>query len=234
MPRTPRVVIPGLPHHITQRGNYRQQVFFSNGDREFFLDRLAMRAALQGLDVLGWCLMRNHFHLIAVPHLPGSLACTLRPLLSEYSMRVNALHDQARGHLWQSRFYSCALEGDHLWRALRYVELNPVRARLAQSADLYEWSSARYHLGLEPPLPLLRMSPWSEHFSVETWREALQDTANTADADELRQCTGRGRPWGNTEFLKGLEKRVGRQLLPRPVGRPPRKRNHGNGNRDGA
>ena len=229
MPRTPRLVIPGLPHHITQRGNYRQQVFFGDGDREFFLDRLEARAAIQGLDVLGWCLMRNHFHLIAVPHLPGSLACTLRPLLSEYSMRVNALHNQVRGHLWQSRFYSCALEGGHLWRALRYVELNPVRAHLTQSADVYEWSSARYHLGLKSPPALLRMSPWNEHFSIETWREALQGTDETSDAGELRRCTGRGRPWGNTEFLESLEKQLGRQFRPRPVGRPPRKHDDGDG-----
>jgi putative transposase len=170
--------------------------------------------------------MGNHFHLIAVPRLPSSLALTLRSLLSECSMRVNVIHHHVRGHLWQSRFYSCALDEDHLWTALRYVELNPVRAHLAERPELYHWSSARYHMGYAPPPGLLQISPWNERFSRETWRETLREASDDSAADELRQCTGTGRPWASPAFLEGLEKQLGRRLLPRPVGRPRGQRGH--------
>jgi len=122
MPRTPRFVVPGLPHHITQRGNYRQPVFFSPGDRLYFLRHLERRARQSGIDVLGWCLMSNHFHLIAIPSLDTSFSLGLRALLSEYTLHINARQERPRGHLWQGRFYSCALPGARVWTALRYVD----------------------------------------------------------------------------------------------------------------
>jgi putative transposase len=142
MPRTPRFIVPGLPHHITQRGNYRQPVFTSDGDRHFFLRRLNDRAQQYEIDVLAWCLMSNHFHLIAIPRREDSLALGLGALLSEYSLRMNTLRGEMRGHAWQSRYYSCALRRHHLWMALRYVELNPVRARIVEKPEQYPWSSA--------------------------------------------------------------------------------------------
>jgi putative transposase len=222
VPRMPRVVAPELPHHVTQRGNYRQQVFFSKQDRRFFLDRLAAQASRHRLDVLGWCLMPNHFHLIAVPRQTESLALTLRPLLSEYSMRMNVIHKHLRGHLWQSRFYSCVLEENHLWRALRYVELNPVRASLVERAIQYEWSTARYHAGAEPAPTCLDLSLWRSRFSSEDWAVVLEDAEGTADEDDLRRCTRVGRPWGDAAFLRQLEDRLGRRLEANPVGHPRR------------
>ena len=106
MPRTPRFVVPGLPHHITQRGNYRQPVFFSPSDRLYFLRHLEKRARQNEFNVLGWCLMNNHFHLIAVPTLENSFSLGLRALLSEYTLQINAQQERPRGHLWQGRFYS--------------------------------------------------------------------------------------------------------------------------------
>jgi putative transposase len=97
MPRTPRFIVPGLPHHITQRGNYRQPVFTSDGDRHFFLRRLNDRAQQYEIDVLAWCLMSNHFHLIAIPRREDSLALGLGALLSEYSLRMNTLRGEIRG-----------------------------------------------------------------------------------------------------------------------------------------
>jgi putative transposase len=219
----PRVVVPDLPHHITQRGNYRQQVFFCNEDRHFFLEHLESGAARHGLEVLGWCLMPNHFHLIAVPRQSDSLALTLRPLLSEHSMRINALHDCVRGHLWQSRFYSCALEESRLWTALRYVELNPVRAGLVERAEQYAWSSARWHTGLAWPPALLQMSPWDLHYTPETWAEELDGSGSSADVEDLRHCTRMGRPWGDAGFIERLEQRLQRKLQPNRVGRPRQK-----------
>lgn len=167
--------------------------------------------------------MTNHFHLIAVLREPAALALTLRPLLSEYSMRINALHDCVRGHLWQNRYYSCALKESHLWAALQYVELNPVRACLVERAEQYGWSSAKYHVGAEVAPPMLQMSPWDRRFGAEEWAGLLGSAGSAAEDEELRQCTQTGRPWGDAPFVGALEESLGRKLQPQPVGRPRRK-----------
>ena len=193
MPRVPRVVVPGLPHHITQRGNYRQPVFFSDADRQFFLRRLIKRAKQYEIDVLAWCLMINHFHLIAIPRRRDSFALGLRALLAEYSLRINRQRGAIRGHIWQSHFYSCALSERRLRMALRYVELNPVRANLVDDPEQYPWSSARGHLGLAPPLVAERVVGLCDPREWSAW---LQAGASRDEEDELRECTFSGRVFG--------------------------------------
>jgi putative transposase len=210
----PRYVVPGLAHHITQRGNYRQPVFFSDGDRHFFLRRLTERAQQYEIDVLAWCLMFNHFHLIAIPRRENSFALGLRALLSEYSLRMNTLRGEIRGHIWQSRYYSCALTGRHLWTALRYVELNPVRANIVSKPEQYPWSSARYHLGFAPPPPLLGRH--SDLSNPEEWALWLQAGASPDDEAQLRQCTRSGRVFGTPPPLRGRPKKEGRSLISVP------------------
>jgi putative transposase len=205
MPRTPRLVVPGLPHHITQRGNYRQPVFFSPGDRLYFLRHLEQRACQTGIDVLGWCLMSNHFHLIAIPKREDSFAIGLRALLSEYTLHINARQERPRGHLWQGRFYSCVLPGRRVWAALRYVELNPVRARLVASPERYRWSSARFHLGLEPTPSLLNHDR-HPMLSAPEWSEWLRAGTNPEEEVELRRCTRNGSPFGTPPPRRGRPK----------------------------
>ena len=144
MPRRPRVVIPGVPHHITQRGNNRQPVFFSPDDRLFYLDLLSRHARRSGVHILGYCLMTNHVHLIAVPERDASLARALRHAHSEYSLALNRSARRS-GHVWQNRYFSCPMSADRLLSALRYVELNPVRAGMVGAAWNWRWSSARAH-----------------------------------------------------------------------------------------
>ena len=213
MPRVPRFVVPGLPHHITQRGNYRQPVFFNDADRHFFLRRLIKRAKQYEIDVLAWCLMINHFHLIAIPRRRDSFALGLRALLAEYSLRVNALRGDVRGHIWQSRFYSCALSQRHLRMALRYVELNPVRANLVDDAEQYPWSSARCHLGLAPPLvPGHAEGPCDPH----EWGAWLQAGASREEEEQLRECTFSGRVFGTLPPKRGRPRKEGRSLISVP------------------
>lgn len=207
----PRFVVPGLPHHITQRGNYQQQVFFGDGDRHFFLRRLTERAQQYEFDVLAWCLMSNHFHLIATPRREDSFACGLRALLSEYSLRSNALRGEIRGHIWQSRYYSCALTRRHLLMALRYVELNPVRANLVAKPEQYRWSSARYHLGLAPPPPLLGCH--DALADPDEWAAWLEAAASPDDEGQLRQCTLSGRVSGTPAPKRGRPRKEGRSLI---------------------
>jgi len=146
MARIARVVVPGFPYHVTHRGNRRAAVFFSDDDREYYLALLAHHAASEGLDIWAWCLMTNHVHLIVVPQREESMARAIGKAHMRYARRVNRAHGWT-GHLWANRYHSTALDWDHQWHAVRYVELNPVRARMVLRAQEYEWSSCRDHAG---------------------------------------------------------------------------------------
>jgi len=158
MPRIARIVIPGCPHHITQRGNNRQDVFFVDDDRQRYLAILAAQAERFGLTVQGYCLMTNHVHLIATPREPESLAKAVGRTHWLYTQYVNRLHGRS-GHLWQNRFYSCALDEPHFYAAMIYVERNPVRARLVRRAWRYPWSSAAAHCDGRDPTDTERAPP---------------------------------------------------------------------------
>lgn len=146
MPRLARSVCAELPHHITQRGNRREDVFFTDQDRQAYLDWLKDYAEKSKVDILAYCLMTNHLHLVAVPSTEQGLQQLLKPLHMRYAQRINRARGW-KGHLWQGRYYSSALDEDYLWAAIRYVERNPVRARIVRKAENYPWSSARGHCG---------------------------------------------------------------------------------------
>jgi len=157
MPRIARVVVPGLPYHVTQRGSRREDVFFCDPDWRRYLDLALEYSTRFGLQILAYCLMTNHLHLVCVPLVVTSLAKVFKPVHSRYAQYLNG---QLRicGRLWQGRFFSCAMDDDHLWAAIRYVERNPVRAGTVTRAEDYPWSSAAAHSGKRPdeilsPLP---------------------------------------------------------------------------------
>src|SRR5579883_230312 len=145
MARLARVVVPGVWHHATQRGNRRQTVFFTDSDRATYLQFLTRHCARSAVRIAGYCLMSNHVHLIAVPERLGALASALGRTHVDYARWLNLRRGET-GHVWQNRFYSCALDERHQWHALRYVELNPVRAGLVAHAAEWPWSSAAAHL----------------------------------------------------------------------------------------
>ena len=134
MPRVARIVLEGQPHHITQRGNNRQDVFFLADDRLAYLELLRIHGERFGFRVLGYCLMTNHVHLIGVPARQESLAKAVGRTNFRYTQYINRMHGRS-GHLWQNRFYSCALDDVHLCRAMCYVEQNPVRAKMVRDKD---------------------------------------------------------------------------------------------------
>ena len=225
MPRQARVVAPGCALHVTQRGNNRQDVFFVDDDRRVYLETLRQQAARWRLDVLGYCLMTNHVHLVAAPADKKSLAKAIGRTDFLYTQYVNRMHGRS-GHLWQNRFYSCALDEVHLWRALCYVERNSVRARRVRLAWNYRWSSGPAHTGQIDPSGLLDLAEWRQTWTPAKWRRQLADPEDAQGLARLRLSTHRGRPLGSDSFLSKLEHRLGCRLRPLPVGRPRKKERH--------
>ena len=216
MPRSARVVLPGYLHHVTQRGNYRQNVFTGDNDRIQYLKYVNKYCREYGVKIFAYCLMNNHVHLIVEPQARESLARAFNLAHQRYSCFFHR-RNKISGHLWQGRFYSCALHGDHVSGAARYVEKNPVRAGIVKRPWDYSWSSARAHLGKE--YKIIRLNDIREHMDVDSWKEYLMEEEEETDLKELRDNTTRGGVIGPEDFVKHLEKGLKRSLSPRPRGR---------------
>jgi len=215
--------VPGVPHHITQRGNNLQDVFFIDADRRVYLALLKQQSYKFGLDVTAYCLMTNHIHLVATPQTKDALAKAVGRTHLIYTQYINQMHGRS-GHLWQNRFHSCPLGHGHLVNTLRYVERNPVRAKLVRYAWQYEWSSAAAHTGGNDPSGLLDVRAWRRRHQDADWRETLKRPEDSDVVAALRLASSRGRPLGGDLFLSKLEKALGRRLRPLPVGRPRKKK----------
>ncbi len=219
MPRIARVVAPGLPHHVTQRGNRRQRTFFGDGDYEAYIELMAEWCRACGVEVWAYCLMPNHVHLIVVPESEDGLRRGLGEAHRRYTRRVN-FRKRWRGHLWQGRFSSCVLDEQHLLAAARYVEMNPVKAGLVATPQTYRWSSASAHLKKRDDR-LVRVEPLLS--LVGPWRRFLSQSQDGQTIERLQMHERTGRPLGNDSFLAKLEKRLGRPLRPRKPGRKPKR-----------
>lgn len=220
MPRLARTVCAQVPHHITQRGNRREDVFFTDEDRQAYLAWLKEYAEKYKVDILAYCLMTNHIHLIAVPSTEEGLQQVLKPLHMRYAQRINRGRGW-KGHVWQGRYFSSALDDDYLWAAIRYVERNPIRAKMVRKAENYRWSSAGWHCGLRPD-PLLTTKPtWRRQFEgIGDWSAWLAEGDEPEKLEVLRRNVDKGLPCGSEKFIQKLEKLTGRALQYRPRGRP--------------
>jgi putative transposase len=220
MPRAARLVIPGCPHHVTQRGNNRQAVFFTQDDRQEYIRLLGEQADRFGLTIQAYCLMENHVHLVATPATEGTLAQAVGRTNLKYAMYLNRMHGRS-GHLWQDRFFSCPLDEGHFWRACVYVERNPVRAGLVPQPWQYAWSSAAAHVDGKDPTGLLDLAAWRSRVADgESWRQRVTLELDEQTILRLRAATFNNRPLGSDTFLAKLEAALGRRLRPRPRGRP--------------
>lgn len=217
MARFPRVVVVNVPHHVTQRGNARQIILASEADRRIYLSLLRNYAKLYRLSLLGYCLMSNHVHLIAIPHTEAALSHCLKQVHGRYACYWNG-QQSSTGHVWQGRFYSCPLDEAHLWKALRYVELNPVRARMVARPEQWPWSSAAAHCGFAGPDTMLEMEHWRKRWTAGEWHAFLTEAEAAGDLIALRSFTHTGRPLGTPEFVAGLEQSMLRPLTPRKRG----------------
>lgn len=212
-----RVVVPGVPHHVTQRGDRRETVFLARGDYQRYLNLLKEYSAARGLEVAAYCLMPNHVHLVAIPRRADSLATVLKPVHLRLAQFVNWTHGMT-GRRWQGRFFSCPLDDRHTATAVRYVELNPVRAGLVREAESYQWSSAAAHAGLRNDDVLT--ADVRKLVGTGDWRAWLREPDADELIEQLRLLTRTGRPFGEASFVDKAEQVTGRLLRPRPAGRP--------------
>ncbi|MBM5810801.1 MAG: transposase [Gammaproteobacteria bacterium] len=219
MPRQPRTVFAGVPHHVTQRGNRRGQVFFTDADRRVYLSWLRQYAAAAAVEVVAYCLMTNHVHLVVVPAVTHGLYQFLKPLNMRFAQRINRLREW-KGHVWQGRFHSSALDETGLLMAVRYVERNPVRAGLVSRAEEYFWSSAGAHCGFGRDPVLTSASRWHEALEcVGDWSQWLAISDDSHSQEDLRRCTEQNLPCGSPVFIETLERDSGRPLRSRGPGR---------------
>lgn len=219
MPRLARVVVPNIPYHITQRGNRREDVFFDDEDREFYLKMLQEYAKKFSVEVWAYCLMTNHIHLILRPTTDKGLQQVLKPLHMRYAQYINKKMGW-KGHLWQGRYFSSALDEAYTYSAIRYIEQNPVRAGMVKDASEYSWSSARAHLGLASSEMLNAIPSSHAPSSVEKWQAYLNEQSAKDSIDIITRNIEKGLPCGNTEFIESLEKLSKRDLTYKPIGRP--------------
>jgi len=208
------VVVPGYPHHITQRGNRRQQTFFCDDDYQEYISLMREWCSRLGVSIWFYCLMPNHVHLIAVPESQDGLRRAIGEAHRRYTRRIN-FREGWRGHLWQGRFSSFVMDEKYLMKTVRYIAMNPVRAGLAKRPEQYRWSSASAYLfGRKDPLVKVsglnqRVDSWSEYFGQET---------DSAIAEKLRKHEQTGRPLGSGNFVLKLEKVLHRMLRPQKPG----------------
>jgi putative transposase len=217
MPRHRRIVVPGIPHHITQRGNRKAVVFHDDEDYELYMKLLAVYKGRAGIQVYAYCLMPNHIHLVVVPEVADSLRAMMSPLNTTYAQEINRKQN-LMGHLFQDRFASFAMDDAHLVAAMRYVELNPVRAGLVTDPGDYRYSSAPGHLGrrqdriLDLPQLLESLSPWEG---------LLASGMEEQEMVQFRRHERNGYPWGDKAFVERLETLLSKTLRPSKRGRRP-------------
>ena len=221
MPRRARIVIPDLAHHVTQRGNYRQRVFKRDQDYQQYCLWMNEYAKQYTLNIVAYCLMGNHVHFIVIPRTEEGLAKTFNTAHMRYAQYINRQR-KVKGHLWQGRFFSCILDEAHLYRAIRYVEQNPVRAKIVKKAWEYPWSSAREHAGGESS-SLIELSRRVDIVKQQNWREYLMEE-DVPMCEEMRIKTNRGLVIGTNRFVNQLEERLNLSLQCLNPGRPRKKK----------
>ncbi|MDD3813990.1 MAG: transposase [Desulfocapsaceae bacterium] len=211
-----RIVVPSYPHHVIQRGVRSMDIFFEDDDRREYLQLLRQQGEQFGVRFISYCLMTNHVHLIAIPDKPEGLARAVGEAHRRYTRMIN-FRNNVRGYLFQGRFSSCPVcTGEYLLAAVRYVERNPVRAKMVPQAWDYPWSSAAIHSGVIDHDPLVTES--SLLSEITDWKQFLRTESDYTD--QLREKSRTGRPLGPESFFTTVEKITGTDARPKSPGRP--------------
>lgn len=221
MSRIARIWAINYPHHITQRGNNRETVFFNDEDRKFYLKTLTKYSNQWNFDIWAYCLIENHIHILAVPRGEESLAKGIGGTNLVYTQYINRKYKRS-GRLWQNRFFSTIIEKEqYLWAVVRYIEKNPVRAKIVEKSEDYPWSSVKAHI-LNIKNDILS-GGWLEENEINAYCEFLRHEDKEVE-DSIRKSTSTGRPLGSEEFIKGLERTIERDIFPKKAGRPKREK----------
>ncbi|MDI6732685.1 MAG: transposase [Planctomycetota bacterium] len=211
MPRIARAVAVDFPHHIIQRGNNRQKVFFAVDTRRKYLDMLKDYAERWDISILAYCLMTNHIHLLVKPHEENSLAKMMQGVSQGYSKYINKRYKRT-GRLWESRYYSCVVDEDsYLWQVARYIEKNPKRAGMVRQEEDYPYSSARAHV-LDVPDKILGEQLFDKE-EKNDYIEFLKEEPAEKEINTIRKATKIGRPLGDENFIIKIGKLLGRHFL---------------------
>ncbi len=218
MARQARIVLADTPHHVTQRGNRGDKIFFEKADFETYIDLLREQCDDKGVSIISYCLLPNQVHLIALPRTDDALAAAIGETHRRYTVHINAKNNW-RGHLFQDRFFSYVMDDRYMLRAARFIENLPVVSGIAPKADNYLWSSARTHVRLaENPLVtekvVLKIMP--------DWASFLDRPMDTQEMDSIRLHLQTGRPRGSDGFLDAVEATIGRTVRPQKRGRKPK------------
>jgi putative transposase len=217
MSRQARIVVPGELFHLTQRGNYRQRIFEDDIDRAYYLKLFEEYKNKYSLELFAFCLMENHVHFIVKPLQEHSMAQAICRCHQRYSYYLHKKR-KINGHLWQERFYSCLLYGEHIVHAIRYVERNPVRAKMVSQPWDYKWSSTRAHLGVE--YKIISLSDCSDYVGDVNWRDFIGQPEQEDQIHQIRKNTFQGLVMGTQEQINNLELKLGRSIQPKSKGRP--------------
>jgi len=217
MPRTARAIIASYPHHVVQRGNNKQDVFFDGEDRAKYCALLEKYSEKWKAPILAYCLMTNHVHLLVKPKEDASLYKMMQGVSLCYTQFVNRKYGRT-GRLWESRYHSCIVDRDvYLWAVARYIETNPVRARMVEKAEDYPYSSAPSHVaGVKDGLLGEELFDKAQR---KDYRAFIRTAVSAGDMDRVRYHTRSGRPLGKDAFVSRLEKKTGRDFSRKP-GRP--------------
>lgn len=225
MPRRPRVLIPGAPLHVIQRGNNRSACFFSEHDYRYYLEQLSRLADEHGCEIHAYCLMTNHTHLLLTPKGADSAALMMKALGQRYTQHVNRTY-QRTGTLWEGRFRSCPIQAErYLLACYRYIELNPVRAGMVSHPAEYRWSSygvnaaeADSSFVTSHPLYLaLGRNPASRRGA---YRELFRHALEPGTVNEIREATNGNVALAHPRFAAEIEQTLGRRVTAGRPGRP--------------
>lgn len=227
MARLPRLFIPAQPQHVILRGNNKQPIFEDDDDRRMFLDRLREAARQHGLAIHAYCLMPNHLHLLATPANGRSLSVALQALGRYYVLYFNRRHGRS-GTLWEGRYRATVIEAErYLLVCTRYIELNPVRAGLAERPESYAWSSCAHHVGLavdalvtdHPLYWALGNTPFERQ---RAYQDSFAQPLPEADIKAIRDATQKGWLLGSDAYTARMAARANRRITPLTRGRPRR------------
>lgn len=217
MPRTARALTGGVCCHVLNRGNGRAMVFHNEADYGALAALIPRACERVAMRVIAWCLMPNHFHLVVWPHEDGDLARWMQWLMTSQVRRHHRRHDTS-GHIWQGRFKCFPAQSDaHLWRVVRYVERNPLRAGLVARAEDWPWSSLGWERKDGPGVDFLHSGPC---IRPPDWLQVVNAPETERELAALRRSVRRGTPFGNESWTRRTVRRLGLEATLRPRGRP--------------
>jgi putative transposase len=222
MPRIARAVATGFPHHVIQRGNNKEKLFFDKKDREQYLSLLKKYADKWDSPILSYCLMSNHVHLLTRPKEEESLYKMMQGITLCYTQYINRKYKRT-GRLWESRYHSCIVDKEkYLWAVARYIEQNPPRAKIVKKEEDFPYSSARAHIkGIRDEV---LGEDLFEEGQRKDYREFIRTGIPEEERNRIRYSTRTGRPFGSETFVRNMEKKLDRRFILRSPGRPKKKR----------